>query len=146
MKSKQTAIVFLGLLGISLFSMWFLGHQNQTKNTVGLGNEAFYVRVADTDTEREKGLSGTPRLGRNEGMLFKFDKVGQYCFWMKDMNYPLDIIWVGEDKKIVIRYKNLPPDSYPRSFCSAEPAKYVIEVPAGTVDRLHLKIGDQVSF
>jgi uncharacterized protein len=138
----QTLLIVLVVLG----GLWFLGNQQGPSKLVRLGNQTFYAMLADDDIERAQGLSGTNSLATNRAMLFEFEVPDTYCFWMKDMNYPLDIIFINENKQIVTRYKDLPPDSYPKSFCSAELSKYVLEVPAGTADRLNLKLGDSVSF
>ncbi len=95
------------------------------------------VEVVDNDTTRTMGLSGREDLGRNDGMLFKFDdSSANRCFWMKDMNFPLDIIWLDQDKKVVHIENNVAPETYPQSYCPDEPAKYVLEVNAGRATEL----------
>ncbi len=88
---------------------------------------AYRVRVADSPIERARGLSGTASLSNGEGMLFVFEKLGIYGFWMKDMNYPIDIIWINEKWQVVGTSKNLSPDSFPTVFYPPEPVRYVLE-------------------
>ena len=94
----------------------------------------FNVDVADTKEEREKGLSGRKYLDRNSGMLFVFPDNGNHGIWMKDMNFPIDIIWISENFHIVDIKRDATPDSYPEVFTSTKLAKYVLELPAGSID------------
>src|SRR5690349_20381775 len=59
--------------------------------------EPIFVSLADTDATREQGLSGALGLGTTEGMLFLFDYPGRPAFWMKDMLFSIDIIWISQD-------------------------------------------------
>lgn len=129
----------------------FLGTYFQQRmysyETVILGGEEFEVKIADTKQKRNRGLGGTDPLERNEGMLFVFPEHGRYSFWMKDVAYPIDIIWI-DTNKIVDIAPRVPPEvsdeALPR-YQPRLPANRVIEVPSGTVDRLGIKIGDTVS-
>jgi uncharacterized membrane protein (UPF0127 family) len=102
------------------------------------------VRVANTDKTRELGLSYFKTLAKNEGMLFSFPQLGIYPFWMKDMNFPLDIIWIDENSIIVDRVISVDPSSYPNSFIPQHAAQYVLEIPAGTADQYGLIVGASV--
>ena len=62
------------------------------------------------------------------------------------MFFPIDIIWINEEKKVVHMEKNVPPESFPKIFTPSEPAKYVLEVPAGFSDENGLMAGDEVLF
>ena len=77
-------------------------------------------------------------------MLFVFDHPAQYPFWMKDMNFPIDIIWIDENLKVIFIKKNAVPESYPEVFTSPQNSKYVLEVVAGFSDKYNIKIGDKV--
>jgi uncharacterized membrane protein (UPF0127 family) len=110
-----------------------------------IGGQRLSVDVATTGKDKSRGLSGRESLASNEGMLFVFENPGQYPFWMKDMNFPIDIIWIGEDLRVVYVKNNATPESYPEAFGpsgSAGSAKYVLEVAAGFSDKNNLKIGD----
>ena len=93
------------------------------------------VRVADTDKRRQLGLSYFTNLPQDEGMFFLFDKSGLYPFWMKDMNFPLDIIWLkktGDNQfQVVHTVENILPSTYPESFASQGVADAVLEVNSG---------------
>ncbi len=115
-------------------------------HTITIGSKALSVAYADTEIKREQGLSGTQSLGDNQGMLFFFDTSVMPGFWMKDMNYPLDIIWINKDKKIVSVSENLDPKTYPQTFSPSEPIQYVLEVQSGFYKTNSLKVGDSLSF
>jgi uncharacterized membrane protein (UPF0127 family) len=100
--------------------------------------------VADSIAERIKGLSDTPYLPDGVVKLFAFGASGDHSIWMKDMNYPIDIIWVNESGTIIHRKENVSPDTFPESFSPPKPAFYVIEANAGFVEKNGIKIGDEV--
>lgn len=89
------------------------------------------VELANTVEKRTIGLSGRKKMGNNQGMLFAFDSPGFYSFWMKDMNFPIDVIWISKNLKIVDITENVQPGSFPQKFVSGEMAQYVLEVNAG---------------
>ncbi|MGE5943434.1 MAG: DUF192 domain-containing protein [Flavobacteriales bacterium] len=81
----------------------------------------------------------------NQGMLFVFDDVTERHFYMKNTQIPLDIIYIGANKKIVSFQKNAKPFDE-SSLPSNIPAKYVLEINAGLVDTWSLKEGDSISY
>lgn len=114
--------------------------------TVRFDHGQITVDIANTEELRTEGLSGRTRLSMGRGMIFIFDKAGFYGFWMKDMNFPIDIIWLDEDWTVVDITPNAKPSSYPESFIPMSPAKYVIEVPAYFTTRSRITIGDTVEY
>jgi len=113
---------------------------------ISVGNVPLYITVADTPQKQQQGLSGTDSLPQDQGMLFVFPQDGSYAFWMKDMNYSLDILWLDTAGKIVYMKENLSPDTYPITYQSPVPARYVLEVNAGFVDANNISVGDIVHF
>ncbi len=105
------------------------------------------ARVAKTAEEQGKGLGGLRRLPKNKGMLYVYPRPDFYTHNMKDMLFPLDIIWIGKDKTIVDVITDVQPDSYPDSaFVNDFLAEYVLEVNAGFFERHKLNLGDPVEF
>ncbi|HQV64701.1 MAG TPA: DUF192 domain-containing protein [Candidatus Paceibacterota bacterium] len=102
------------------------------------------VRVADTDKTRQLGLSYFKSLPDGQGMLFVFPQMGTYSFWMKDMNFPLDVIWIDDNFNIIDRVIDAPPSSYPESFTPSGLARYVLELPANSADRDGFFIGKKI--
>lgn len=113
---------------------------------IKLANVVLNVNVANTEKAREQGLSGRAYLTPDTGMLFIFDVPDKYAFWMKDMNFPIDIIWLDENLKVVDIQKNADPSSYPKTFKPRENVKYVLEVVSGFSEKNNLKIGDVLQF
>ena len=103
------------------------------------------VETARTPEERSIGLSGRDRLD-TDGMLFIFQKTGNYAFWMRDTRIALDIIWIGEDRRVVHLERNVAPDTYPNTFTSPTPARFALEIAAGRADRLGISVGTPLSW
>ena len=114
--------------------------------TILMPKGAIEVEVADTKASRELGLSGRPSMGDDEGLLFVFDKPGKYGFWMKDMNFPLDLIWINQNGLVVDVERKLTPDSYPATFINEIDASYVLEINAGLAEKFGLYIGSKVKI
>jgi len=87
-------------------------------------------------------------LDSDKGMLFIFHKEGEYSFWMKNMLIPLDIIWIDKNKKVVWVEENVQPclKQECENIKPDQKAKYVLELNTGIVDRINLKIGDELVF
>ena len=157
MKNIFWWILAIGFLIVLVF--FLLNQQNnseinsQVKNLptdkiqyVKIAGVTLKIDLALTPEAREKGLSGRKELKNDEGMLFVFNHMDKYPFWMKDMNFPIDIIWIGEDYRVVYIKKNASPESYPETFVSTQNARYVLEVISGFSEKNNLKEGDEVEF
>ena len=119
---------------------------NSTK--VQIADQTFSVQVARTEVEKQIGLSETEVLGENDGMLFVFDKPDFYSFWMKNMKFPIDIIYIKGDKITTI-IKNASPSSAPESLVIYQPKEEsdkVFEINAGLSDKLNLKEGMTINI
>lgn len=109
------------------------------------------IEIADSLPERKKGLGERETLAINSGMLFIFDKSDKWAIWMKGMRFPIDIIWINEDKKIVdfaasVQPQPGKPDRELVIYTPREKAKYVLEINAGLADINNLRLGDAVIF
>lgn len=93
------------------------------------------VSVADTEAERAQGLSFTRELTEGRGKLFLFDAPGTYGFWMKDMRYPIDIVWIDSTWKVVAVTTDIAPETYPQVFYPPTDIRYVLELGAGDAER-----------
>lgn len=113
---------------------------------VVIANESFELLVSDTDVLRHQGLSGVASLESHEGMLFIFDTPRPYGFWMKEMKIAIDIIWLDEEGVVVDYRDRVEPDTYPEVFRPQTNALYVIELVAGTRERVGLLVGDQINL
>jgi uncharacterized membrane protein (UPF0127 family) len=113
---------------------------------VDVDGKQILVDISDNTCKRDLGLSGRTSMNGDTGMIFIFDKMGRYGFWMKDMKFALDIIWIDNNFKIIGIEKDLSPSTYPESFGGKYIAKYVLEIPAGYTEKNNIKVGDQIVF
>src|SRR3989344_594632 len=116
--------------------------------TVTIGNAVFNIEVASTTISRARGLSGREGLTEREGMLFLFDSAGTHGFWMKDMKFALDMIWIKGDT-VAGFSENVQPEPGVslwklKMYHSPEPVDKVLEVNAGTVQAKGIKVGGTV--
>ncbi len=116
--------------------------------TTTISSEAALIRVevAESGEEKTQGLSGRNCLDPDSGMLFTYDHSGDYCFWMKDMKFAIDIVWLDDEKKVVTIKDGVHPDTYPQSFCPDRPARYIVEVAAGKAADYGWQVGSNLSF
>ena len=109
-----------------------------------IGTTTLQVEMATTEDQEQQGLSGRSGLPVGGGMLFVFDPPRIPGFWMKDMLFPLDIIFINGEGRVVTVHKNVAPETYPAVFRPSAPAHYVLEVPAGFADAHTIAEGAKV--
>lgn len=114
--------------------------------TLTLPRGEIYVQVVDTSTSQELGLSFRESIGDEEGMLFIFDTPGIYPFWMKDMKFSIDMIWLSESGQVVHTEENIAPETYPKTFMNKPKALYVLEMNAGMAKKYGLYLGTKVDL
>ena len=110
--------------------------------------KAVTAELAVTDAERARGLMFRKRIEADQGMLFVFEEEGVYPFWMKNTLVPLDILWLGRDRRIVHIAADVPPceaDPCP-SYGPGAPALFVLELKAGECRARGLEPGDRLEF
>lgn len=116
--------------------------KNTEQPKIVVGSHEFMVEIADTGIKRSQGLSGRKELAQDQGMLFIFSNKKRRNFWMPNMYFPLDIIFI-DDNKIVDVVKNIQP-GVTNSYKSKEKANYVLEINANLFAKYDFKIGDEV--
>lgn len=154
---KQVLIAFGALIVVIAAIAFFMGTGKvPTFNIFGLPGNAkfagktFQVRVARSDKDLQIGLSKTASLSENQGMLFVFKTKSKYGFWMRDMKFPIDVIFIDDNKVVDIK-KNFKPSS-DNNIASLEiykpkaDANYVLEVNEGLADKYNIKEGNKVEF
>ena len=75
--------------------------KNNTATMLTISGKQYQLEVAATDHEKSQGLGGRIGMARNHGMLFQYANQGVRCFWMKDMHFPLDIIWLNAQNQVI---------------------------------------------
>jgi uncharacterized protein len=137
------AVIFVQALLRNNFSLF------ARSETLKVADKTYNLEIADTPEEHQKGLSGRKSLPENRGMLFTFDKPDYHSFWMKDMEFPIDIIFVNGEKVVTV-YGNVPPPASPSEelllYQSDAPANRVIELNAGEAKKDNIKKGDTLDL
>lgn len=107
------------------------------------------MEIGDTFTSNASqtlGLSGRESLPHNQAALFAYGEPDEYCMWMKEMKFSLDVLWLNAEKQIIHKRENLPPGSYPQAFCGPKETHYILEVNAGMVAAADLRVGQRLNF
>src|SRR3989344_6135441 len=135
-------LVIVVAAGYRIYGSWW------TKATVKIGGREVLVLVADTYSHRLKGWSDRKDMGKYGGMLFVFPERSRHAMVMRDMHFPLDIIWLDGGKVIDIAPNVLPEPGIPEELLTVYQARaastLVLELPAGFMSQTGLKIGDEV--
>jgi uncharacterized membrane protein (UPF0127 family) len=141
--SFVTVIVFIIVL---VFSLKSVEAPKETISLVQIGKMDVKVELAVTKEEQVKGLSGRESLSEDSGMLFIFPKPSKYYFWMKDMHFPIDIVWINENKEIIYIKQDAQPDDFLETYGPEQDSSYVLEVVSGFIEKHKVKVGDKVLF
>lgn len=142
-------------LVLVLFSLFYLPHcaiakvcgnavvdslvRNHTTITTPKG--VINAEIADTPESRELGLSGRKGMANNKGMLFVFPRESRYGFWMKDMLFPIDMVWINKEGVVVYKAENAKPEDYPAKYVNMADAMYVLELPANQASEHGIYLG-----
>lgn len=106
------------------------------------------VEVMVKDEDRQMGLMFRPSLAEDRGMLFVFSRVDFHAIWMKNCRFPIDIVWLDEEKTVVDVAEAVPPcktESCP-SYTPLRKAAYVVELNAGQARREKALVGSKLAF
>jgi len=144
---KKLILLVIALTALAISFKYFHRPCNcSLEETITIGGIEVAVDIADTPQERMQGLSGRESLGESEGMLFVLDEPAVPAFWMKDMNFAIDIIWINSQRRVIGVERDISPQTFPDTFRPSEAIKYVLEVPAGFSQRHTIDIGDELFF
>jgi uncharacterized membrane protein (UPF0127 family) len=105
----------------------------------------FRVEVAVTPEEHARGLMYRSRLATDAGMIFVFDESSVQRFWMKNTLIPLDMIFIGKNRKIVGIVEDAAPETETERMVGA-PSQYVLEIGGGLSAQLGIHAGEAVDF
>jgi uncharacterized membrane protein (UPF0127 family) len=139
------AMVIIGLLALYSGISSLLDNRQRLFAPKG----TIVVELAETPAQRTLGLSGRDSLPKDEGLLFIFDQESESnCFWMKDMNFAIDMVWLDSDKNVVTIKENATPESYEtrETFCPDQPAKYGLEINTGKAAELGIEPTEKLRF
>ncbi|MFH1188161.1 MAG: DUF192 domain-containing protein [bacterium] len=137
----------LAIILVFFLSACGVKNTNIKKAEIKINNKTITAEVVETLEAQIKGLSGREKLGQNEGMLFVYTDKKIRTFWMKDMLFPIDIIWIADNKIADISENmSIPENGEIKRATPKEKINYVLEVNAGFVENNGLKIGDEVQI
>ena len=141
---SQHIITVLIVIGIAILLVKFTKHAPtvQPNSVIALSS----VLVADTDPLRELGLGDRDSISSDTGMFFTFDHPDIYSFWMKDMRFPIDIIWLDDSFRVIHVENSVSPESYPKIFSPTEKSSFVLEVAAGIAKKNNYTEGSTLDF
>lgn len=138
---NKIIILLLAALTLSACS---IGTRHEPKVVINNSLE-YKVRVAKTEEEKQKGLSGTESLEEKTGMIFIFERPVQPTFWMREMKYSLDAVWINNGV-VVDLSENIPTPPPVETFEPEVAITEVLEIPAGDIERYEIKVGQHVDF
>lgn len=139
------ALGFFLLISILLFKFSFA--EKSYQNNILVANKKIYVDIAKTSQELQTGLSGRKKLKQNQGMLFVFSEKKIQSFWMKDMKFNLDIIWINKNTIVGILENIKKPSEEQTELPTYESpieVDMVLEVNAGWSKKNKIQIGDKI--
>lgn len=144
-------ILFFMLLCVTALILFLFAYMLPTKKIpyVSINNHIFNLELAKTEKEREIGLAKYSNIQNDFGMLFVFEKSGNYSFWMKDMKFPIDIIFIRNGKIVAIFNNVPPPTSNSSQLPIYKPEKIsdtVLEINAGLSKKYNFKENDAVNI
>ncbi|MDD5749201.1 MAG: DUF192 domain-containing protein [Patescibacteria group bacterium] len=148
---KFLKILILALLLFLLFFWLGLQWQSPSEARAEIKGQIFDLVIASDPGQWSIGLSGRPALAPDQAMLFVFPDYQVRSFWMKDMNFAIDILWLA-DNQVVGFAKNIQPPAQGTNeddlerYVSPVPVNLVLEVVAGTIDRLNIEKGDIINL
>jgi len=145
---QRIAVITIVIVIIIIVVINFIGKQrNSNFKKAYVADNFLWVKIAQTSEEKKQGLSGVEKLKDDEGMLFVLPGKTRPVFWMKDMNFALDAVWIANGK-VVDLTENVPAplaettDSQIVRFQPKTTVDMVLEVNAGWIKENNIEIGD----
>ena len=155
MRHSSRWIVFVIALLVALY-VFIFARVGETQRTLLPEQEIRFstgqtvlVEVADQLDEQILGLSFRESLEAGRWMLFVYDEKEEQLFWMKDMKFAIDIVWIDQGEIVGIEHRVPPPEdpgAIPTIYPSPRPVDMVLEVPAGYMEEQGIGIGTTISY
>lgn len=146
---KHAMLILLAAVLVAGIFFWTRS-QKTAASQLKIGDKTtLRIEVVDNAVTQARGLSGRASLGEDEGMLFVFSRPAPRNFWMREMNFSLDVLWIRDFTVIGFEENILHPSANGGEiirFQSGQPADMVLEINAGEIKRRGIAIGDRVSF
>lgn len=145
----STTLIISGVLlmvGVT-YLLFIMPNYVGSSTNLWLGDGVFKAKLATDDKARVKGLSGLSSMDEDEALIMAYSTEAKWGIWMKDMNFPIDIVWLDKNKKVVSIVKNVSHEE--STTITHKPkalSKYVVELVAGTVDKKSIKVNRTAIF
>jgi len=148
---KMVLIIFLGVILLLVGSLILGVREDAQKKSdlrkIKINDVSVEVYMADDQEEQGNGLSRWEKLDKDKGMLFIYKEPREVSFWMKEMKFPIDIIWINGGKVVGIEH-SVPPPASPEEtlklYPSAGHIEYVLEVNGGFCKEKNISVGSSV--
>src|SRR3989344_4269393 len=135
-------LVWFAVAGALKYSKTSSSHYERA--LISIANASLSVDIPLTRAGFSRGLGGRDALAENEGMLFLCLPDPYQKFWMKEMSFPIDIVWIDERFTVLGVTHRVSPESFPDVFTPARPAAHVLEVNAGVAEKYGITAGAMV--
>lgn len=141
---KKYLLILISILIVLILASFFYSFNKFVQPSAEIKGHKFQLLIAKSDNDKQIGLSKYKNLPEDKGMIFIFEKPDFYPFWMKDMKFPIDIIFV-RDNKIVTIYENLPINNL-SIYPPTEASNKVLEINANLSKKYGFSVGNSVVF
>jgi len=138
---RLSVSAFIFITAVAVFLLWPVSEAHLAPTLIAPTGAEISLLIADTPEERELGLGQRASLGEQEAMLFVFDVPARYSVWMKGMLFPLDIVWLDAELRVVHVEEHVATSTYPRSYEPPEHALYVLELSADAARKMGIVLG-----
>lgn len=144
MKRQHVYLLSILVIIVALVGIFFAKNSFTSRSTGVIPLKQ--VEIADTPSLRERGLSGRSVIADDFGLLFVFEMSGGYEFWMKDMKFPIDIVWLDKNLRVTSVSEDISPQTFPKTFTSSQKSKYVLEVNSKIAKKNNYIEGNTLDF
>lgn len=145
----EHGLVWVGIVATVILSIGFVAYtfwpSTMTSTSVSVGAKTFLATVADTKEERALGLTNLKTLPDNQALLVVYDHEDVWPIRTTGLVFPIDIVWLSGDKKVVYVAKDAKP-SVTAKYTPGGKSRYVLQLPAGSVAKHNITVGKSVKF
>lgn len=142
---KLVWVGVLGILGLLVAFVAYTFWPSIGSTTVTIGPKTFHAEVADTEELRQLGLTQQTMMRDDQALLMVYDYDDVWPIQTKDMKFPIDIVWIGQNKKVMYVAKNARPSSN-SVYRPGGKSRYVLQLPAGSTTKYSVSVGKQAEF
>lgn len=141
-------LVWVGMIGIIGLLVMFVAYSfwpSENTTTVAVGPKTFHAQIAATEEAREVGMTEWVTIREDQALLMVYESDGVWPIRTRDMQFPVDIVWIGRDKRVAFVAQNAKP-SATTTYRPGGKSRYVLQLAGGTALRYNISTGKQVNF